>query len=69
MTAARYAIFQGIDNDHPITQENDFEFLHHLQMGLLLALREQRLLSTMQYRQAEESLRKQHRDRSAEVNP
>lgn len=66
MTAARYAMFQGIDNDHAITKETDYEFLYHLQKGLLLALKEQELLSTTQYRQAEESLRKQHRNRARE---
>ena len=53
-----------IDNNETITQETHSEFLNHLQMALLLALREQGRLGAMQYRHAEEELNRQRRERA-----
>lgn len=57
--ARKFAQLQQIHNDRRITQEDDYEFLYHLQNGLLLALRERGSLDTKQYRHAEEQLRHQ----------
>lgn len=62
--ARKFAELQRIDHDHKITKETDYEFLYHLQNGLLLALKEQGRLSEMQYRHAEEKLKAQRRDRA-----
>lgn len=45
-----------IDNDRPIDPALDTEFLHALKLGLLLALREQGLLTDLQLRMAQERL-------------
>ena len=55
----RFAVLTKIENDHKITAETDLQFLYHVQHALLLALREKGTISTMQYRQADEALRKQ----------
>lgn len=60
----KFAKLQQIELNEPITKENNYEFLYHLQRALLLALREQGLLNPMQHRHAEEKLRKQRRDRA-----
>lgn len=62
--ARKFAKLQRIDNDHKITKDMDYEFLYHLQNGLLLALKEQGRLNEMQYRTAEERLKQQRRDRA-----
>lgn len=62
--ARKFAKLQRIDNDHKITKDTDYEFLYHLQNGLLLALKEQGRLNEMQYRTAEERLKQQRRDRA-----
>ena len=53
-----------LENNEPITEESHYEFLYQLQHALLLALREQEILSPMQLRHAQEALRKQRRDRA-----
>ena len=65
--AKQFAVLQCIDNNEGITQENHYEFLYHLQNTLLLALREQGRLNTMQHRHAEEKLKKQRRDRAQNI--
>lgn len=60
----KYACLERIDNNQRITKENNYAFLYHLQLALLLALREQRILSTMQYRYAEEILNNHRRIRA-----
>ena len=50
---------QSIENDHSITRKTDPEFLYAFQKSILLALLEDGTLTEMQYRYAEEKLRKQ----------
>ena len=60
----QFAELQGIDNNERITKETHYEFLYHLQSAMLMALREQGRLNTMQHRHAEEMLKQQRRDRA-----
>lgn len=53
-------ILQSIENDHEITWKTDSEFLYELQKAVLLALLESGTLTEMQYRYAEENLRRQN---------
>lgn len=62
--AKKFAKLDRIEHNEPITMESNYEFLYQLQSALLQALREQGMLSPMQYRHAEEKLRKQRRDRA-----
>ena len=55
---------QSIMNNETITYERHHEFLYHLQLALLLALREQRRLSAMEYHYAEEKLNQQRIERA-----
>ena len=55
---------QRIEHNELITSESHYEFLYQLQHALLLALRERESLTPMQLRHAEETLRKQRRDRA-----
>ena len=50
---------QSIENDHRITRKTDSEFLYAFQKAVLLALLEDGTLTEMQYRYAEEKLRRQ----------
>ena len=50
---------KAIENDHRITRKTDSEFLYEFQKAVLLALLEDGTLTEMQYRYAEEKLRKQ----------
>ena len=50
---------KAIENDYRITQKTDPEFLYAFQKAVLLALLEDGTLTEMQYRYAEEKLRKQ----------
>ena len=50
---------KAIENDHRITQKTDSEFLYEFQKAVLLALLEDGTLTEMQYRYAEEKLRRQ----------
>ena len=52
-------IRESIENDHRITRKTDSEFLYAFQKAVLLALLEDGALTEMQYRYAEEKLRKQ----------
>ena len=52
-------ILKSIENDHKITRKTDSEFLYAFQKAVLLALLEGGTLTEMQYRYAEEKLRKQ----------
>jgi len=56
-----------IEYNEPISDDNNYEFLYHLQYALLLALREQRILNTMQHRQAEEKLKQQRCNRAKHI--
>ena len=51
---------QSIENDHSITRKTDPEFLYAFQKAVLLALLEDGTLTEMQYRYAEEKLRRQN---------
>ena len=50
---------KAIENDHRITRKTDSEFLYEFQKAVLLALLEEGTLTEMQYRYAEEKLRRQ----------
>ena len=65
--ARQFAELQRIDNNETITKETHYEFLYHLQSAVLLALRERGRLGAMQYRHAEEKLKKQRRDRAKNI--
>ena len=65
--AKKYASLERIENDRQITRETDGPFLHRLQSGLLLALKEQGQLSEMQYRRAQERLDRQYREWTAKL--
>ncbi len=60
--AKKFASLEHIENDRKITKETNYEFLHHLQTGLLLALKEQGRLNEIQYRHAQEKLNQQRRE-------
>lgn len=49
----------SIENEHRITPKTDNEFLFHFQKAVLLALLDDGILTDIQYRYAEEKLRKQ----------
>ncbi len=57
--AKQFASLKRIDNNRKITEETDEAFLHRLQTGLLLALKEQGRLNEMQYRYAQRLLDQQ----------
>ena len=65
--AKKFAQLQRIDNNEQITMESHYEFLYHLQSAMLLALREQGKLNTMQHRYAEEKLKEQRRNRAKKI--
>lgn len=50
---------KAIENEHSITRKTDPEFLYEFQKAVLLALLEDGALTEMQYRYAEEKLRRQ----------
>lgn len=57
-----FASLERIENDHRITRDTEERFLHRLQSGLLLALKEQGRLSQAQYQYAQEQLDRQRRE-------
>ena len=59
MMRKKYVSLHHIRNDHDITMNTDVEFLHLLQQGLLLALKEQGCLDELQYRNAVDRLNTQ----------
>ena len=67
MSARKVPKLQSIENNEPITRENHYDFLYHLQSAMLLALREQGRLNAMQHRHAEEKLKQQRRDRARSI--
>lgn len=58
--AKQFAKFDRIEHNESITDE----FIDHLQFALLLALREQKNLDVIQYRNALERLQEQRRFRT-----
>ena len=67
MATRKIPTLQSVENNETITEETHYDFLHHLQSTLLLALREQGRLNAMQHRYAEEKLRQQRRDRARSI--
>lgn len=63
----QFSQLHHIERNETITKEDHYEFLHHLENALLLALREQGRLDLMQYRHADESLRQQRLDRAKRI--
>lgn len=61
MMRKKYVSLHHIENDHDITMNTDLAFLHLLQQGLLLAMKEQGHLNEFQYRYAEDKLNTQIR--------
>ena len=53
----------GVKNDRPVIKKTDGEFLYLIQHAALLGLKDAVYLTQMQYRQAEEKLRQQHREK------
>ena len=51
---------KAIEHNHSITRKTDPEFLYEFQKAALLALLEDGTLTEMQYRFAEEKLRRQN---------
>lgn len=56
---AEQARLVKIENDREITKENDSRFLFEYQRAVLLELKDKGVLNEMQYRYAEERLKKQ----------
>lgn len=56
---AEQARLLGVENDREITKETDSQFLFEYQRDILLELKEKGVLNEMQYRYAEEKLKKQ----------
>ena len=65
--SVQFSRLLGIDNNEEINEETHYEFIYHLQSGVLLALREQGILNPVQHRYAEENLKKQRRDRAKKI--
>ena len=49
----------GIENDREVTKETDSQFLFEYQRAILLKLKDKGVLNEIQYRYAEEKLKKQ----------
>ena len=64
----RFAVLTKIEDDHKITAETDFQFIYHVQHALLLALRERGTISTVQYRRADELLRKKRTEAAKQLH-
>lgn len=56
---AEQARLLGVENNREITKETDSQFLFEYQRAILLELKEKGVLNEMQYRYAEEKLKKQ----------
>ena len=56
---AEQARLLGVENDREITKETDSQFLFEYQRAILLELRDRGVLNEIQYRYAEEKLKKQ----------
>ena len=63
----RFGKLYRIDFNECITSEKHFDYLYHIQLSLLLALKDLGSLDRMQYRQAEEKLKKQRQDRAKAI--
>ena len=56
---AEQARLRGIENDRKITRETDSQFLFEYQRAILLELKDKGVMNEIQYRYAEEKLKKQ----------
>ena len=56
---AEQARLLGVENNREITKETDSQFLFEYQRAILLELKDKGILNEMQYRYAEEKLKKQ----------
>ena len=56
---AEQARLLGVENNREITKETDSQFLFEYQRAILLALKDKGVLNEIQYRYAEEKLKKQ----------
>jgi len=56
---AEQARLLGVENDREITKETDSQFLFEYQRAILLELKDKGVLNEIQYRYAEEKLKKQ----------
>ena len=56
---AEQARLLDIENDREITKETDSQFLFEYQRAVLLTLKDKGILNEIQYRYAEEKLKKQ----------
>ena len=65
--ARHLPVLLRIENNEKITQENNYEFLYHLQRALLLALHERGRLGAMAYHHAAENLECQRRERARKL--
>ena len=63
----RFGKLYRIDFNECITDEKHFDFLYHIQLSLLLALKDLGSLDMLQYRQAEEKLKRQRLDRAKAI--
>lgn len=61
MSRKKYKL-EYVENDHSITQKEDYRFLVSLQQGLLYALQENGMITKMQLQSAEELLLRRLRD-------
>ena len=56
------AFLVRIENGQTISRTENFEFYHILQLGVLLSLKEQGILSHMQFKHTEAALLEQRRE-------
>ena len=56
---AEQARLLGVENNREITKETDSQFLFEYQRAILLELKDKGVLNEIQYRYAEEKLKKQ----------
>ena len=62
--ALKFAELINIEGDREIRKNTDFDGWYNLELGLLLALKENGTLNAMQYRMAEDALREQRAERA-----
>ena len=65
--ALKFSRLMKIDGEREIRKNEDFDSWYHLELGLLLALKESGTLNAMQYRIAEDALREQRLERAGRL--
>ena len=63
----QFGTLYRIDANECITFEKHYDFLYHVQLSLLLALKDLGSLDIMQYRHAVEKLKQQRQDRAKAI--